>query len=375
MFYLSFFMSYVRLAGCGAELLEEAEVVFEVEADVVGAVFEHGHAFDAEAEGEAAVLLAVDAAVFEDVGVDHAAAEDLDPAGVLAEVAAGAAADVAGDVHLGGGLGEGEVGGAQTDADLVAEHPLGEVEEGLLHIGKRHLLGHVEAFDLVEDAVGAGGDGLVAEYTAGADHPDGGLLLLHGAHLQRGGVRAEQHVGVQLDEEGVLHVAGGVLLGEVEGGEDVPVVLDVGALDGGEADVLEDAAHLIHHQGDGVHGADLALRGGACDVGDEVGLLVSGSLDAGLELVVVVLGHVAQVVDQLSELLAVLLGHVLDFAEQGLDLALLAQELEPELLQRLCVLDFVILYFRSYFVYAFHISLQFTVYCLWFKGYGLRFKD
>ena len=219
----------------------------------------------------------------------------------------------------------------------------------------------------MEDAVGAGGDGLVAEDAAGADHANRGLLLLHGAHLQRGGVRAEQHIGVQLDEESVLHVAGGVLLGEVEGGEDVPVVLDVRALHGGEADVLEDAAHLVHHQGDGVHGADLALRGGACDVGDEVGLLVSGGLDAGLELVVVVLGHVAQVVDQLTELLAVLLGHVLDFAEQGLDLALLAQELEPELLQRLCVLDFVIFYFCTNLVYIFHISLQFTVYCLWFK--------
>ena len=46
-------------------------------------------------KGEAGVLLGVDAAVDKNVGVDHAAAQDLDPAAVLAEVAALAAADVA----------------------------------------------------------------------------------------------------------------------------------------------------------------------------------------------------------------------------------------------------------------------------------------
>ena len=333
--------------------MEEAEVVFEVEADVVGAVFEHGHALDAEAEGEAAVLLAVDAAVVEDVGIDHAAAENLDPAGVLAEVAAGAAADVAGDVHLGGRLREGEVGGAQADADLIAEHALGEVEQRLLHVGKRHLLGHIQALHLVEDAVGAGGDGLVAEDAARTDYADRGLLLLHGAHLQRRGVRAQQHIGVQFDEEGVLHVAGGVFLGEVEGGEHVPVVLDVGAFHGGEADVLEDAAHLAHHDGDGVHGVDTLFRCGTGDVGNQSRLAVGRRFDGGFELVIMILGEVAQLVHQLAELLAVFLRHVLDFAKQSLDFALFAQKLQAELLQILCILNLETLDFRSDLVNAF----------------------
>ena len=81
-------------------MLDEAGIVFEVKTDVVGLVFEHGHALDAETEGEAGVLVAVDAAVFQHVGVHHAAAEDLHPAGMLAKGTAFAAADVAGYVHL-----------------------------------------------------------------------------------------------------------------------------------------------------------------------------------------------------------------------------------------------------------------------------------
>ena len=75
----------------------------------VGQVVAQGRdALGANTKGEAGVLLGVDAAVDQDVGVDHAAAQDLDPAAVLAEVAALAAAHVAAHVHLAGRLGEGE---------------------------------------------------------------------------------------------------------------------------------------------------------------------------------------------------------------------------------------------------------------------------
>ena len=128
-------MNYALFRGC-LELLQETDIVLEVEADVIGAVLEHGHTLNAEAESETAVFGAVDAAVFQHVGIHHAAAENLDPAGVLAEIAACAAADVAGDVHFCGWFREREVRGTQTNADLIAEHTLREVEQSLLHIGK-----------------------------------------------------------------------------------------------------------------------------------------------------------------------------------------------------------------------------------------------
>src|SRR4051794_2270347 len=62
-----------------SELLEEADVVGEHLADVVDRVALAGHAVDAEAEGEAAPLLRIEAAGAQDVGMDHPAAAELQP--------------------------------------------------------------------------------------------------------------------------------------------------------------------------------------------------------------------------------------------------------------------------------------------------------
>jgi hypothetical protein len=95
-------------------------------ADVGDAVLDHGDALDAHAEGEAGdlfgvvgVIGGVELSAFfgdrgEDGGVDHAAAEELDPAGVLALAAALAAAEDAGDLDVGGGFGEGEEAGEEA---------------------------------------------------------------------------------------------------------------------------------------------------------------------------------------------------------------------------------------------------------------------
>ena len=102
----------------GLEFAEEADVVLEVEAEVLDLPFEHGDALHAHSEGETGVLLGVDAAGFQDVGIHHTGTHDLQPTGALADVAALAAADVAADVHFGAGLGKGEVGGAHTDPNI-----------------------------------------------------------------------------------------------------------------------------------------------------------------------------------------------------------------------------------------------------------------
>ena len=67
------------------ELLEELQVVLEHQADVVDAVLQHGDALDADAEGEAGVLVRVDVAVLQNLAVDDAATQNFDPAGVLAQ--------------------------------------------------------------------------------------------------------------------------------------------------------------------------------------------------------------------------------------------------------------------------------------------------
>src|SRR5258708_26831015 len=65
------------------ELLQESQIVLIEEADVLNAPLEKGEALDADAEGEPGVTLGVVADGFEHRGVDHAAAEDLNPAGLL----------------------------------------------------------------------------------------------------------------------------------------------------------------------------------------------------------------------------------------------------------------------------------------------------
>jgi hypothetical protein len=72
------------------KLLQKSEVVLVEHPDVLDAVLEHRDALHAEAEREATDLLRVVADRLEDGRMHHAAAEDLEPAGALADAAAGA---------------------------------------------------------------------------------------------------------------------------------------------------------------------------------------------------------------------------------------------------------------------------------------------
>ena len=57
------------------ELLEELQIILEHQTDVVDAILQHGDTLDANAEGEAGVLVRVNVAVFQHLAVDNAAAQ------------------------------------------------------------------------------------------------------------------------------------------------------------------------------------------------------------------------------------------------------------------------------------------------------------
>src|SRR3989442_12709156 len=103
------------------ELAQEAHVVLEEELDIADAVFPHGETLDAHAEGEAGKLLGVVVHEAIDGWVHHAGAEQLNPAGELADAAAAAAAHVAASVYFSRGFGEREVPGPQARLDLGPE--------------------------------------------------------------------------------------------------------------------------------------------------------------------------------------------------------------------------------------------------------------
>src|ERR1700676_3484620 len=122
------------------ELLQKAHVSGVEVAYVGDAVLDHGDAFHAHAEGEAGDLFGVVGGRFalrgallvdcgEDGGVHHAAAEELNPAGVFALAAAFAGAEGAGDLDVGRGLGEGEEAGEEARLDGRAEQRLHGVVE------------------------------------------------------------------------------------------------------------------------------------------------------------------------------------------------------------------------------------------------------
>ena len=234
------------------ELLKETHIVFGEHSEVLHLVFEVGDTLYAHTEGIACVDAAVNAVGLKHVGVHHSATEDFHPACLLAEGTTLAAADIAGDVHLGAGFGEGEVGGTQTNLGVGTKHLAGKGEEHLLEVGKGDVLVNVQAFDLMEEAVCAGRDGLVAVNTTGTNHTDRRLHSLHHAALHGRGVGAQEHIGLTGHEEGVLHVASRMVVGKVHRTENVPIVLHLGTIGKREAEAREDVNNLVAHEGQGV---------------------------------------------------------------------------------------------------------------------------
>ena len=70
-----------------SELFEDALIPVKEQMNIIDTVFEHGDALKSGAEGKACPLIGIETAVRDDTAVDHASAEDLYPAGPLAEAA------------------------------------------------------------------------------------------------------------------------------------------------------------------------------------------------------------------------------------------------------------------------------------------------
>src|SRR6185295_4052104 len=120
---------------------------------------------------EAAEALRVIAAVAQDRRVDHARAEDLQPAGILADPAALPAAEEALDVELDARLSKGEVARPEAHTRALAIQSLSERCQRALQIGKGDVLAHRQALDLMEHHLRARGHLLIAIDLARQDHP------------------------------------------------------------------------------------------------------------------------------------------------------------------------------------------------------------
>src|SRR5579863_2966351 len=106
------------------KLSQEADIILGIEAKVIYPVFELADPLNPHAKGEAGVFAAVDTEVVEHLWMNHPAAQDLDPTGMFAYATADAATDKAADIHLRAWFRKREIGRAETDADIFAEHLL-----------------------------------------------------------------------------------------------------------------------------------------------------------------------------------------------------------------------------------------------------------
>ena len=91
------------------KLLKEPQVILEEEAQIIDLILQHSDTFNTHTEGESCIFFWVYITGFQDVRVADAAAENLHPAGMFAYVTAFTSADVTGDIHLCGSLGEREI--------------------------------------------------------------------------------------------------------------------------------------------------------------------------------------------------------------------------------------------------------------------------
>ena len=147
----------------------------------------------------------------EHVGVDHAAAAELDPSRARAHRAAGAFAEHARHRELGRRLGEREERRVEARLDVGAEERVDERLDRAEQIAERDAAIDREPFDLVEHGRVAGVERVAAKGAPGRDDVDRRWLRLHRAHLHRRRVRAQHHLFglAQLHVERVLHGAAG----------------------------------------------------------------------------------------------------------------------------------------------------------------------
>src|SRR6201991_432792 len=104
----------------------------------------------------------------------------------------------------------------------------------------------------MKEAMCTGADGLIAIYPSRTDDPDRGFLLFHGTCLYTAGMCAQQPVGLLMNIERILHIPGGMIFGQVERCEIMPVILDLGAFRHGETQPPKDMNDLFAHESNGM---------------------------------------------------------------------------------------------------------------------------
>ena len=239
-------------------------------------------------------------------------------------------------VHLAAWLGEREVVRAEAGDGVLTVELFHERVERALQVRHRDALVDDHALDLVEHGRVRGVHLVLAVDAAGGDHADRQRLALHGAHLHRGGLRAQEDAAVLGQIERVRPLAGGVALAGVELGEVVFGLFDLGAFEDLKAHADEDVLNLVEHDVHRVLVAELRRFSGHGHV-ERLGLeahLEHAGVERLAALVDRFLQFGAHLVCQLAHGRALLRRQAAHLLEDGGQLTLFAEVLHTQVFQR-----------------------------------------
>src|SRR5262249_35989254 len=122
----------------------------------------------------------------------HAGPENFEPAAVLADRAALAAADQAVHIDFHAGLGEREMAAAKAHLAVLTEHAAGKGDQDAFEVGHGDVGADSETLNLVEHDLRAGRDRLIAVAHPGQDNANGlRMVRLHGTNLSWRGMRTQ----------------------------------------------------------------------------------------------------------------------------------------------------------------------------------------
>src|SRR5690606_12235504 len=116
------------------ELLQEPDVVFSKQPQVIDLVLEHGDTFYAHPKGKSGVFLGVNVTIFQYIGIDHPRTADLHPAASFTDIAALAATELARNIYFGARFGKGKIRRPEPYLRVLPKHLFGKMIEGLLQI-------------------------------------------------------------------------------------------------------------------------------------------------------------------------------------------------------------------------------------------------
>jgi len=242
------------------ELFEKTQIIIEENADIIDLVFQQGDALHPHAKGIAAVEIGIIIDETEDGWIDHTGSGDFEPSALFAETAALALAENAGKVIFSARFGEGEKAGPEPDANLfVIENLLGESEHDAFKVSKRDAAVDDQSLDLVKGWRMGGIRGIFSEAAAGCDHAYRRFLRFHCADLHRRGMGPEHKAAIKI--KGILHVARGVILGDIEGRKVVVFAFDFRPLLNTKAHAGEDLLDFIHNLKHRMEAADRWIFG------------------------------------------------------------------------------------------------------------------